>query len=114
MIIYVVQGEAADPDTEQPKNQSEQNEVCITAWIHYAALFQKVLEILNKSRSHLASDHKHNCNDETFGLTYLREDILRELLKKPEVKMQVHFSIQLTAPCVPVSFQSLLPTNKKL
>ena len=31
MIIYVVQGEAADPDTEQPKNQSEQNEVCITA-----------------------------------------------------------------------------------
>ena len=36
------------------------------------------------------------------------------IIEKPEVKTQAHSSVQLTAPCVPVSFQSLLPTNKKL
>ena len=30
MIIYVVQGEAADPDNELANNQSQRNEVCIT------------------------------------------------------------------------------------
>ena len=39
---------------------------------------------------------------------------IRGLLKKPEVKTQAHSSVQLTAPCFPVSFQSLLPANKKL
>ena len=33
---------------------------------------------------------------------------------KQQVKTQSHSKIQLTAPCLPVSFQSLLPTNKKL
>ena len=39
---------------------------------------------------------------------------IRGLLKKPEVKTQAHSSVQLTAPCFPVSFQSLLPANEKL
>jgi len=28
--------------------------------------------------------------------------------------MQAHYSVQLAAPCLPVSLQSLLPTNEKL
>ena len=36
------------------------------------------------------------------------------IIEKPEVKTQAHSSVQLTAPCFPVSFQSLLPANKKL
>ena len=39
---------------------------------------------------------------------------IRGLLKKPEVKTQAHSIVQLTAPCFPVSFQSLLPANEKL
>ena len=39
---------------------------------------------------------------------------VRGLLRKQEVKMQVHYNIQLTAPCLLMSFQSLLLTNKKL
>ena len=39
---------------------------------------------------------------------------IRGLLKKPEVKTQAHSSVQLMAPCFPVSFQSLLPANEKL
>ena len=39
---------------------------------------------------------------------------IRGLLKKTEVKTQAHSIVQLTAPCFPVSFQSLLPANEKL
>ena len=39
---------------------------------------------------------------------------IRGLLKKPEVKTQAHSIVQLTVPCFPVSFQSLLPANEKL
>ena len=39
---------------------------------------------------------------------------IRELVKKQEVKTKAHSNVQLAVPCLPVSFQSLLPTNEKL
>ena len=43
MIIYVAQSEAAEQDVEQPNNQSEQNEVCVTEHtMHVCGLVPKV------------------------------------------------------------------------
>ena len=39
---------------------------------------------------------------------------IRGLLKKQEVKTKAHSNVQLTVSCLPVSFQSLLPTNERL
>ena len=39
---------------------------------------------------------------------------IRGLLKKPEVKMHTNSGVQLTVHFLPVSFQSILPTNEKL
>ena len=43
MIIYAAQGEGAEQDVEQQKNQSDQNEVCISEYtMHVCSLVPKV------------------------------------------------------------------------